>query len=214
MWLDVAFKPATWASAQFGLMFIADYASRYWTTVNHPHRMFDDGQIIPKFSWNTAKAEIHNDWAKLQYNRNQFHYHWGYEGDLFDIYQAETDPYNLLMITGRAMPEWYQLNMEGKAGDIELQYGEPITDYKQGFYLKYKNIFGSNINFFYVDHEIPYGDEGERMSIFSKIFRKKDITNNAKYIIPITYPLVLFIPNEFTISFGDSLPPLSPIKPE
>lgn len=163
MWLDVAFKPATWASAQFGLQFIADYASRYWTTVNHPHRMFDESQIIPKFSWNTAKAEIHNDWAKLQYNRNQFHYHWGYEGDLFNIYQAETDPYNLLQITGRAVPEWYQLNMEGKAGNIELQYGEPITDYKQGFYLKYKDIFGSNLNFFYVDHEIPYGDEGERM---------------------------------------------------
>jgi len=163
MWLDVAFKPATWASAQFGLMFIGDYASRYWTTVNHPHRMFDNDQVITQFSWNTAKAEIHNDWAKLQYKRNLFHYHWGYEGDLFNIYQAETGPNNLLMITGRPMPEWYQLNMEGKAGNFELQYGEPITDYKQGFYLKYRNIFGSNMNFFYVDHEIPYGDEGERM---------------------------------------------------
>ena len=163
MWLDVAFKPATWASAQFGLMFISDYASRYWMPVNHPHRMFDTGAIIPQFSWNTAKAEIHNDWAKLQYNRNQFHYHWGYEGDLFNIYQAETGPNDLLMVTGRAVPEWYQLNMEGKAGDFELQYGQPITDYKQGFYLKYKNILGSNLNLFYVDHEIPYGDEGERM---------------------------------------------------
>jgi len=163
MFLDVAFRPASWASAQFGLSFIADYASRYWTTINHPHRMFDSSQVIPQFSWNTAKAEIHNDWAKLQYNRNQFHYHWGYEGDLFNIYQAETDPYNLLMITGRGVPEWYQLNMEGLAGNIELQYGEPITDYKQGFYLKYKDIFGSNLNLFYVDHVIPYGDENERM---------------------------------------------------
>lgn len=163
LFLDVAFKPASWASVQFGLNFIADYASRYWVTVNHPHRMFDNGQIFPQFSWNTAKVEIHNDWAKLQYNRNQFHYHWGYEGDLFNIYQAETDPYNLLMITGRSVPEWYQLNVEGKVGSIELQYGEPITDYKEGFYLKYRNIFGSNFNLFYVDHVIPYGDENERM---------------------------------------------------
>ena len=163
LFLDVAFKPSSWASVQFGLIFIADYASRYWTSLNHPHRMFDEGQIFPHFSWNTANIEVHNDWAKLQYNRNQFHYHWGYDGDLFNIYHAETDPYNLLMVTGRNVPEWYQLNIEGKVGNIELQYGEPITDYKEGFYLKYKNIFGSNFNFFYADHVIPYGDENERM---------------------------------------------------
>jgi outer membrane protein OmpA-like peptidoglycan-associated protein len=163
LFLDVAFKPTSWASAQFGLSFIADYASRYWATVNHPHRMFDEGQIFPQFSWNTAKIEVHNDWAKLQYNRNQFHYHWGYEGDLFNIYQAETDPYSVLMVTGRKVPEWYQLNMEGTFGNLELQYGEPITDYKQGFYVKYRNIYGSNINFFYVDHIIPYGEKNERM---------------------------------------------------
>lgn len=163
LFLDFAFKPASWASAQFGLEFIADYASRYWTTVNHPHRMFDSSIIIPKFSWNTARAEIHNDWAQLSYNRNQFHYNWQYEGDLFDIYQAETDPYNLLRITGRPVPEWYQLNMEGAAGKFEFQYGEVMTDYKEGFYLKYNDIFGTNLNLFYVDHVIPYGEENERM---------------------------------------------------
>lgn len=163
MFLDVAFKPFTWASAQFGLEFIADYASRYWATVNHPHRMFDSGQVLPQFSWNTARAEIHNDWAQLSYNRNQFHYNWQYEGDLFDIYQAETDPYNLLRITGRAVPEWYQLDMEGKAGKFQFMYGETMTDYKNGFYMKYNDVLGSNINLFYVDHVIPYGKEDERM---------------------------------------------------
>ncbi len=163
MFLDVAFKPFTWASAQFGLQFIADYASRYWASVNHPHRMFDNGQILPQFSWNTARAEIHNSWAKLSYNRNQAHYNWQYEGDLFNIYQAEPDPYTLLRITGRGVPEWYQLDMEGKAGKFQLMYGEAITDYKNGFYMKYNDIFGSNFNLFYVDHVIPYGREEERM---------------------------------------------------
>lgn len=163
LFFDVAFRPTEWFSAQFGLEFIGDYASRYWMTVNNPHRMFNDSEIFPKFSWNTAKVEVHNDWAKLAYNRNQAHYNWQYEGDMFNIYQAHSDPYNDLRVTGRTVPEWWQLNMKGQAGDIELQYGEPIVDYKEGFYLKYKEIFGSNFNFFYADHVIPYGKEGERM---------------------------------------------------
>jgi len=163
LFLDVAFRPTEWFSAQFGLEFIGDYASRYWTTVNNPHRMFNESQTFPEFSWNTAKVEIHNDWAKLSYNRNQAHYNWQYEGDMFNVYQAQSDPYNDLRVTGRAVPEWWQLNMKGEAGDFELQYGEAMVDYKEGFYLKYKDIFGSNFNFFYTDHVIPYGEEGERM---------------------------------------------------
>lgn len=32
--------------------------------------------------------------------------------------------------------------MKGEAGDFELQYGEAMVDYKEGFYLKYKDILG------------------------------------------------------------------------
>lgn len=163
LFLDVAFRPTEWFSAQFGLEFILDYASRYWTTVNHPHRMFDSSTIIPKFSWNTAKAEVHNDWMKLAYYRNQSHYNWQYEGDMFNIYQKQPDAYNDLRVTGRPVPEWWQFNTSGSFGDVEIQYGEPMVDYKQGIYLKYKNIFGSNFNFLYADHIIPYGYPEERM---------------------------------------------------
>ena len=164
LFVGVAMKPTDWFYAQFGLDFMGDYASRYWKTVNNFHRMFDEGIIFPHFFWDSAKAVIHNDWASLGYYRNQAHYDWRYEGDMFNIYQAHMDPYNDVRVTGRAVPEWWQLNMKGSAGDFQFIYGqEAVVDYNQGFYMKYRNIFGSNVNLMYADHIIPYGDPDERM---------------------------------------------------
>jgi len=164
LFLDVAFKPTNWVYAQFGFDFVMGYADRYWNTVNNAHRMYEESVIIPKYFWNTAKVVMHNDWASLGYYRNQSHYDWRYEGDMFNIYQISPDAYNDLRVSGKAVPEWVQLDMKGTAGEFTAIYGEePVLDYKRGIYLKYKNILQSNINFFYADHIIPYGTPDERM---------------------------------------------------
>ncbi|MCL1972507.1 MAG: OmpA family protein [Endomicrobia bacterium] len=156
---NVGIKPADWFFAESGFGMIGDYADKYWVPINYEHRMETQGTTAPKVSWNNARIGIKNEWASLTYYRNYGHDGWRNEGDMFDLLPAADNPDDYLRYSGRHVPDYWELKAIGNWGDLDVIYGEQaLLDYKQGVYIKYKNIFGSNINFYYADHQIPFGN--------------------------------------------------------
>jgi outer membrane protein OmpA-like peptidoglycan-associated protein len=161
---NVAIKPFDWFFAEFGFEIRGDYADRYWVPVNEEHRLKNNDK---RFDWNNAKIGVVKDWGSLTYYRSYAHQSWKYEGDMFEMFPAEDLPDNLLRYSGHHAPEYFQLKTSEVFGDLDVIYGiEALENYKNGIYVKYKNIFGSNINFFYSDHIIPFGVDDERMKNF------------------------------------------------
>ncbi|MDR1695642.1 MAG: OmpA family protein [Endomicrobium sp.] len=164
---NVGLKPFDWLFAEFGFEMINDYADRYWLPVNEEHRAEVNGDRFQRLMWNNARIGIKLDWMSLTYFRNYGHQGWVRDGDMFEMLPKQDDPDNYLRTSGHHLPDYWQFKTSGVFGDLDVIYGEEaIQNYKQGIYVKYKNIFGSNFNFFYSDHIIPYGDPDERMRNF------------------------------------------------
>jgi hypothetical protein len=133
LFLNLALHPTKNLSGSFGFEFINDYADRYWMPINLEHRMKIEGN---KFSWNNADvAYTGNSWS-LRYFRNIAHYDWSNEGDLFNLYPAQTSPDKYLQISGRTIPEGGALTIDGgRAGNLQLIAGpEVLWDYRWGVY--------------------------------------------------------------------------------
>ncbi|MCL2144710.1 MAG: OmpA family protein [Endomicrobia bacterium] len=158
-YFNVGMKPVDWFFAEFGFAMIGDYADKYWVPVNHEHRMETWNQKAPRLEWNNARVGIKNDWASLTYYKNYGHMDWRYDGDMFNLYPVSDNPDDYIRYSGHHTADYWDLRARGVWGDLNVIYGEePLQDYKQGIYVKYKNIFGSNINFYYADHQIPFGN--------------------------------------------------------
>ena len=163
LFLNVGIRASENLKAEFEFEAIGDYADRYWLPVNLEHRMNLNGDTL---NWNRGEITYSVDWMELRYFRNVGHYNWSDKGDLFDFYPAQMDTQRYLRVSGKSLPEGYELDMKGSAGSLEMIYGpEAEWDYKKGIYANYNFfLFGSNSNLLVRSHEIPYGDEGERMS--------------------------------------------------
>ncbi|MCL2485109.1 MAG: OmpA family protein [Endomicrobia bacterium] len=167
LFFNLGLKPFDWLFAEFGFHMIADYADRYWIPVNEEHRLEITGNRFPRIAWQNARIGLKLDWMSLTYHKNYAHLGWVYDGDMFEMFPRQDAPDDYLRFSGHHTPDFWQFKTSGFFGDIDAIYGEEaVQDYKQGIYIKYKNIFGSNINFFYSDHIIPFGKPEERMRNF------------------------------------------------
>jgi len=165
--VNVAGKPTDWFFFEGGFLFLGDYADKYWIPTNEEHRMSADQTTFPYVNWVNGRIGIQTDLFTLTYNRNYGHQGWVYDGDMFDMLPRQDNPDDFLRYSGHYTPDYWRFKTKGFFGDLDVIYGEEvIQDYKQGIYVKYKNIFGSNINFFYSDHIIPFGNDNERMRNF------------------------------------------------
>ena len=156
---NVGMKPTDWFFAEFGFAMINDYADRYWIPVNQEHRMERWGERPSQIEWNNAKIGVKNDWASFTYYKNYPHMDWRYDGDLFNLFPVTDSPDDYLRYSGHHTADYWEVKARGIWGDLSVIYGEEaLMDYDQGVYVKYRNIFGSNINFYYADHQIPFGN--------------------------------------------------------
>ncbi|MFH1368549.1 MAG: OmpA family protein [Elusimicrobiota bacterium] len=165
LFLDIGIKPYENITGEFGFEFISNYADRYWIPLNFEHRMKEDN--INAF-WKKGDVKYEGDGLSLRYFRGVGHYHWGYEGDMFNLYyeQYETDKY--LRLSGRPSPEGIEINLAGDAGNLNVIHGpEILWNHKNGTYAKY-NVFLGGIETFliYAGHIIPYGEPDETMRSF------------------------------------------------
>ncbi|MDR1940973.1 MAG: hypothetical protein LBQ47_01445, partial [Endomicrobium sp.] len=161
---NIAVRPADWFFAELGFEMIGDYADRYWIPVNEEHRLSYNEERAPLLDWSNARIGIITDYFSLVYHRNYKHDGWEREGDMFSMFVKHDAPDNYLRYSGHHTSDFWQFKTKGVFGDLDIIGGEEaMQDYKRGIYVKYKNIFGSNINFFYSDHVIPFGSYDERM---------------------------------------------------
>jgi len=116
------------------------------------------------FDWTNARIGIATDKFSIVYHRNYMHNGWDREGDMFQMLIKHDAPDDYLRYSGHHTADYWQFKTKGVFGDVDVMIGEEVMqDYKRGAYIKYKNIFGSNINLYYSDHVIPYGADDERM---------------------------------------------------
>ncbi len=163
LFLNIGFRPLDNLYGDLGLEFIAQYADRYWMPVNLEHRMYSNDA---SFYWKRADIKWDFlDWANLRYFRNVGHFNWQYEGDLFDLYPAQNESEKYVRVSGRPVPEGWEMTAKGKAGKLDLIYGtEAIWDYRNGVYANYGfTLLNRNMHLIYRNHIIPYGDPDERM---------------------------------------------------
>lgn len=162
LFMDVGFRPTENLSGNVTLEYINNYADRYWMPVNFEHRQTVNDQ---RFSFNKADITYSRSSWSLRYARNIAHVGWSGRGDLFDLYPDQTEPDRYLRIAGEPAPEWWQFDVSGRAGKLELIYGsQAIWDYRNGIYANYNfNLLGANYFLIYRDHVIPYGTLDERM---------------------------------------------------
>ena len=164
LFLDMSMRPFNNLSAELGFRLIDQYADSYWLPINIEHRLNVDGQ---SYIWD--KADIKYDVTNrigLEYLRGAGHESWKYRGDLFDLYPEQYDTQKYLDLSGHPVPDEVKLNIgTRKMGKLELIYGsEALWLYKNGVYANYSiNVMKQNLHFIYRDHEIFYGDPGERM---------------------------------------------------
>jgi len=135
--------------------FINNYADRYWLTINDEHRLFLNNEF---FRWTKAEVKYQISGFSLRYFKGIGHYHWGNEGDLFNLYPEQYEEQKYLRVSGRTIPEGFELNANGKFGRITLVGGEEVVwGYKNNFLMKYNfKILGLENTFIYKYEKIPF----------------------------------------------------------
>ena len=164
LFLDMSMRPLNNLSADLGFRLINQYADSYWLPINIEHKISVDGQ---SYIWDRGdvKYDITNK-IGLEYIRGIGHGSWKNKGDLFNLYPEQYDTENYLNIAGHPVPDEAIFDIgTTRMGNLELIYGsEPVWNYKAGAYGNYSlNVLKQNLHLIYSDHEIFYGDPGERM---------------------------------------------------
>lgn len=165
MYMNFGLRPNANLWGDFGFRLKYDYADRYWLPMNYEHRMQADNIFV---FMDKTDANWQLDWMKLRYFRGLGHYHWGYEGDMFNLFPEQFETEKYLRLTGRPIPEGFEIKMSGRAGKLLLMNGpEIVWDHKNATYAKY-DFYLSRMKstFIYTDYVIPYGNPDETMRTF------------------------------------------------
>lgn len=153
--LNFLVKPVNNLSIFSEFKFINNYADRYWFTINDEHRMYLNNEF---FKWTKAEVKYQITGFNIRYFKGIGHYHWGNEGDLFNLYPEQYEEQKYLRVSGRTIPEGFEINANGKFGKITLVGGEEVVwGYKNNFLLKYNfKILGFENTFIHKYEKIPF----------------------------------------------------------
>ncbi len=165
LFLDVGYRPTGNFRADIGFEVINEYADRYWMPINIEHRMKLDEK---KFLWTRGDMEFLDDKWNAKYFRGKHSYDWDYTADMFNVLPEQYEVEKYMRISGRVVPEGYQLQAKGGMGDLTLLYGpEVIWGLRHGVYGNYSfNAFGVRSSIIFADQIISYGDPDERVKAF------------------------------------------------
>ena len=184
--LNLGVFPSANFSAAAGFKIISNYAERLWMPINDEHRMYKNNQNI---KWINAEIKYMTENWYLRYFKGKGHYHWGYEGDMFNLYPEQYETERYLRVSGRTVPEGFEgyINV-GQGGKLTLIYGpEVVWGYKNGIYAKYNFKISKFDNaIIYKNEIIPYGEQNERLSA-TEISTKFNIVRNIPFQIGLLY---------------------------
>ncbi|MCX7940892.1 MAG: hypothetical protein N2555_03880 [Endomicrobia bacterium] len=116
------------------LLYLPQYADRFYQTVNDEHRMY-----LQKTETKITKAEVKytGNLGYVRYFKGEGHYHWGYEGDIFGLMKEQFEPEKYRRVSGRTVPEGAELNLSYRDKKLHLFVGPEINwGYHDGIYVK------------------------------------------------------------------------------
>ena len=166
------------------LVFIPQYADRFYQTVNDEHRMY-----LEKTNFKIIDTEIKytSNIGVLRYFKGIGHTHWGYDpgivnvfeglstyryeiiryqGDLFNLYKEQYDTERYLRVSGRNVPEGVELNLAYRDTKFDLVFGpEVIWGYKDGIYSKFN--FSTYISNWIFKHALIFTSDKPEYITFS-----------------------------------------------
>ena len=119
--LNVGFHPFKRIMGGLGIEAIGNYADTFWLPVNDEHRMHLDRQNVK-----LVRGELKYLGGKrftARYFSGIGHYHWGYEGDMFNLYPETYIPNDYRRITGIAVPQGAEINIKGKVNKLTVVSG-------------------------------------------------------------------------------------------
>ncbi|MFN3550967.1 MAG: hypothetical protein ACK4WJ_04085 [Endomicrobiia bacterium] len=131
---DFNFSPSHNIFVKSRILFLPQYADRFYQTVNDEHRMFIENT---KTKLINLELKYDHNLGYLRYFKAEGHYHWGYEGDLFSLLKEQFDTERYLRVSGRTVPEGAELNLAYRDKKLHLFLGPEIMwGYHDGIYLK------------------------------------------------------------------------------
>ncbi|MFN3966999.1 MAG: hypothetical protein ACK4JE_04820 [Endomicrobiia bacterium] len=183
--VDLDLHPSENFSLLAGFKAISNYADRLWLPINDEHRLYNEKKY---FRWMKCEAKYQTEYWYLKYFRGLAHYHWGYEGDMFNLYPEQVEPERYLRVSGRAVPEGFEGNIKSKLGNLTIVAGPEIRwGYKDSIYAKYNfriNRFDSAI--IYKNEIIPYGEPNERLTA-TQLSTKFNVVRNISLQTGLLY---------------------------
>jgi outer membrane protein OmpA-like peptidoglycan-associated protein len=167
--VDTSFKTETDNSkfkGMLGFYAFGGYAPTLWRPINEFHRLYDDNNYM---YINKTDVSFSKRYWSLRYFRGIEHYDWSQNGDTFGLYTAQFETDRYLNISGRAVPEGVELNINTDSyGNLLVIGGEPVWGYKQSVYGKYNYaITNFDTNIIYKQEKIPWGKPDEKKEAFS-----------------------------------------------
>lgn len=131
---DIEILPSNNFFIKSQLLYLPQYADRFYQTVNDEHRMFLQKNNIKLIK---TEARYTTNLGYIRYFKGEGHYHWGYEGDIFNLMKEQFDPERYLRVSGRTVPEGAELNLAYRDKKLNLFIGpEVIWGYHDGIYAK------------------------------------------------------------------------------
>lgn len=184
--LDFAYRPTKRLNLSLGLLFIGNYADRYWLPINDEHRLKDQGK---KVKWTRGEIFYNGDRLKAQLFGGIGHYHWQDQGDLFQLYPEQFDLYTYRRVSGRQIPRGLDLKYNSDFGKLELVHGaEVVWGDRASTYGKYNWRWGYfNNSFIFKDAKIRWGQKsGERLRA-AELTTSVDILANFPLDLGVLY---------------------------
>lgn len=184
--LKLAVFPAANFSANADLEIINNYADRLWMPVNDEHRLYQENKSV---RWVKGEAKYLQENWYLKYFKGVGHYHWGDEGDMFNLYPEQYETERYLRVSGRAVPEGFEGYCNtGRWGNLTVIAGpELVWGYRDAIYTKYNfKISRFDNTIIYKNEIIPYGEPNERLSA-TQLSTKFNLSRNFFLQIGLLY---------------------------
>jgi outer membrane protein OmpA-like peptidoglycan-associated protein len=123
--LDVGLHPLKRIVGGLGIEVTGDYADTLWLPINDEHRMHDEKENV-KMVTGELKY-LGGERFTARYFSGIGHYHWGYEGDMFNLFPETYIPNTYRRVSGESVPEGGEIKIKGKTNSFTVLSGPRLV---------------------------------------------------------------------------------------
>ena len=164
-YLDIGFHPWKKIIGGLGIEAIGSYADTLWLPINDEHRMHADKQNV---KWVRGELKyLEKNRFMARYFKGIGHYHWGYEGDMFNLFPESYIPNTYRRITGKCVPEGGEFTIQRGTNKLTVISGPRLVwGGGESTLAKYNFRIGRfDSALIYKDEKINWGGEDKYLHI-------------------------------------------------